>query len=346
MVATDPLLEASRQSSDPRDQLRPIREATAVSQEQFRDEIVDAREPVVMRGLVSAWPMVEAPIAALRSAHPDAVVETFVGPPQMKGRFFYDDDVTGFNFQRVRVPFRAVLDTLAEQDRKPAPPMYMGSTPADEIVPGFRASHLMPLLRPEVAPRIWIGNRSVVAPHFDETDNIACVVAGRRRFTLFPPEQVANLYVGPLDNTMAGQPASMVDVANPDLGRYPRFAQALQHGATAELGPGDAIYIPPVWWHHVEALSDFNVLVNYWWQHGPADAGTPFAALAHSLMTIAHLPPQTRTAWRSLFDQFVFQMDGDPAAHLPAASRGILAPSTPELRARIRQFLLRVLGSR
>jgi quercetin dioxygenase-like cupin family protein len=33
----------------------------------------------------------------------------------------------------------------------------------------------------------------------------------------------------------------------------------------AELSPGDAIFIPMGWFHHVEALERFNVLVNYWW---------------------------------------------------------------------------------
>ena len=46
------------------------------------------------------------------------------------------------------------------------------------------------------------------------------MVAGRRRFTLFPPEQVANLYIGPLDLTPAGQPVSLVDQAQPDLVRH------------------------------------------------------------------------------------------------------------------------------
>src|SRR3546814_4100254 len=70
---------------------------------------------------------------------------------------------------------------------------------------------------PDAVPRVWIGNATHVSTHYDVSSNLACVVAGRRRFTLFPPDQIANLYVGPLDVTMAGQPASMVDLAAPDL---------------------------------------------------------------------------------------------------------------------------------
>ncbi len=65
---------------------------------------------------------------------------------------------------------------------------------------------------------------------------------------LFPPEQAANLYVGPLDMTMAGQPTSMVDLEQPDLARFPRFASAQASAQMVLLEPGDAIYIPAMWW--------------------------------------------------------------------------------------------------
>src|SRR6185295_10671014 len=100
-------------------------------------------------------------------------------------------------------------------------------------------------------------NRTRIAAHHDLPDNLACVVAGRRRFTLFPPEQLNNLYVGPLDFTPAGQPISRVDIDTPDLETYPRFAEALNAARRAELGPGDAVYIPALWWHDVLSLEDF-----------------------------------------------------------------------------------------
>jgi hypothetical protein len=193
---------------------------------------------------------------------------------------------------------------------------------------------------------MWIGNRSRVAPQFDETENVACVVAGRRRFVLFPPEQVENLYIGPLDLTMAGQPASMVDLSQPDFDRHPRFRRALEHAYVADLEPGDAIYIPALWWHGVEALGEFNILVNYWWGDAAPDAGSPYACLAHAIMTMNELPEPTRGAWRALFDHFVFQHSRNVAEHLPADRRGIMEPQSPQLRSRIRQFLLRVLSSR
>ena len=51
----------------------------------------------------------------------------------------------------------------------------------------------------------------VTAIHHDMFSNLAVVVAGGRRFTLFPPGEVANLYLGPFEFTPAGTPASLVD---------------------------------------------------------------------------------------------------------------------------------------
>jgi hypothetical protein len=308
----------------------------------------------VLRGLVGAWPAVEATrtgaeaaAAYLQRFDRDAPVETFVGPAEIGGRFFYADDVAGFNFERQRGKLGDILRyLLASRQDEAARAVYVGSVPVPEILPGFAAENPMPLLDSvEAIPRIWIGNASIVSTHFDESDNIACVVAGRRRFTLFPPDQVGNLYVGPLDFTMAGQPASMVPLRDPDFERYPRFREALAAARTAELEPGDAIYIPTLWWHNVEALDRFNILVNYWWRDAPPDAVSAFEAMVHAILAIGTLPEYQRAAWRAMFENYVFRPSGeDPAAHLPPAQRGILAESTPQLRQRIRQFLLRALG--
>ena len=74
-----------------------------------------------------------------------------------------------------------------------------------------------------VLPRIWLGNAITTPTHLDEWNNIGCVVAGRRRFTLFPPEQIANLYIGPLDFAPTGAPMSLVSLHEPDFERFPRF---------------------------------------------------------------------------------------------------------------------------
>ena len=268
-----------------------------------------------------------------------------LGPPDIGGRFFYNAALDGFNFQSLRVRLDAVLDELAKHLAAPAPPaIYVGSTTIDGALPGFRGENDVDLGPRDPLASIWIGNRTRIAAHYDVPDNLACIAAGRRRFTLFPPGQQHNLYIGPIDLTPAGQPISLVDFAQPDLARFPRFADALAQSQSAELGPGDALFIPSMWWHHVEALDDVNVLVNYWWRQSPDWMDTPNNALMHALMTVRDLPPAQRAAWAELFRHYVFEADGETAAHIPPGARGLLGPMDDNASRMVRAQLLKRLN--
>ena len=202
--------------------------------------------------------------------------------PAIRGHFFYNDELTGLNFERRPAPLSGSIERLLELLDDPAPPaVYAGAVPTPSSLPGFARDNTLPLIDPAIVPRVWVSNRVIVPTHYDLSSNIACVVAGRRRFTLFPPEQLVNLYVGPLEFTLAGQPISMVHLDRPDFDRYPKFRDALAQAQFAELEPGDALFIPYMWWHHVESLAPFNVLVNYWWDDAPAWQGSPFEVLLH-----------------------------------------------------------------
>jgi len=184
-----------------------------------------------------------------------------------------------------------------------------------------------------------MSNRSMIAPHFDNYHNIACVVSGSRRFTVFPPEQVSNLYIGPLLKTPGGSPISVVNLREPDYARFPKFRQALESAQEATLTPGDAIYIPILWWHGVESLDSMNILVNYWWNDAIAARHKPILALMHSMVLMSGLPAVEREAWRTFFDYFVFETDGDPGAHLPAGLRDVMGELSPEDRDQVIAFI-------
>jgi oxalate decarboxylase/phosphoglucose isomerase-like protein (cupin superfamily) len=169
------------------------------------------------------------------------------------------------------------------------------------------------------------------------------VVAGRRRFTLFAPEQIGNLYIGPLEPTPAGQAISLVDFANPDFERFPRFAQALEAAEVAEMEPGDALYLPSMWWHHVEALSPVNLLVNAWWSQTPDYVDTPVSALNLALMTLRDLPAKEKKVWQQLFQHYVFDADDSTWAHIPPEARGLLGPVTEAVSRQARTQLLNKL---
>lgn len=322
--------------------LQKLPEIDQVSPETFLNEIVPAGQPIVIRGAVNHWTAVEkatdtdALCAYIRAGAGPGDVSVMRAKPSVGGRFFYADDMRQFNFDQARMSFAAFLDRLLSGADGDA--IYMGSTPVGEGFPNLRGDFDMPLVPAGTEPRIWIGNRTVVSTHHDGSSNIASVVAGTRTFTLFAPEQVRNLYPGPIEHTMAGPQVSMVDLDAPDLERYPRYSEALATARAADLGPGDAIYMPPLWWHHVRATSDFNVLVNFWWQDRPEISREPMEAFVLSLLSLRQLPAPEREAWRAMFDYFIFQSDGLPLDHIPDELQGVLGPINPHRAKAIWQF--------
>jgi hypothetical protein len=329
-----------------------VREIAAADTPALADAVRDAAEPFVMRGLVASWPLVRAGARSaaaadgyLRGFYRNATVGAWFGPPEIRGRFFYNDDLSGFNYRAAMVKLDAVLEAVDRNAGESAPAaVYVGATTVDTCLPGFRAANDLANLPADALASIWIGNRTRIAAHYDMADNVACVAVGRRRFTLFPPEQLPNLYVGPLEFTPAGQQISLVDFAAPDFTRFPRFAEALESASVAELEPGDAVFIPGMWWHHVEALEAFNVLINYWWSRSPAYMGAPAGALLHALLSLRGLPPRQRTAWRAILEHYVFAAGDEPTAHLPDGRRGVLGPIDEQRARSLRALLLNQLN--
>lgn len=313
--------------------------------------LAEACQPVLLKGLCQDWPAVAAASrgwdelgAYLLAFDAGLKGEAFVGAPAIAGRYDYGDGPDGFNFTRQSLNLTETLARVGEAASDASlPSVYMGSLPADDYVPGFAADNLVDVLPALARPRLWLGNAGRVACHYDTFDNLACVVAGRRRFTLYPPDAVGDLYVGPIDHTLAGQPVSLAASAEPGDPRYPRFAAAAARAMVVELGPGDALYLPKLWWHQVDALEPANLLVNYWWDGFAAGPDSPYVTMMLAMIAIAERPEPERQAWRAFFDHYVFRTRGHPLAHLPPERHGLLGPLAQGAYGRIRAIAMRML---
>lgn len=329
----------------------PIRELRVEGAQALDALLREAKEPFVVRGLVADWPLVQAGRRSGRDARDyllrlrrDTLFTVSVGTPESGGRLFYDDAM-GMNFRTTRAKLPDIFAQIdAVEGREDAPPIYLASIDVHDFFAGLHEANHVDLGERTCLASIWMGTRTRIAAHNDFPDNLACVAAGRRRFTLFPREQFRNLYLGPVDNTPAGRAVSMIDFHAPDFAAHPRFREALRHAQVAELEAGDAVFIPSMWWHHVEGLDPFNVLVNYWWRDTPRWMGQPQDALNHAMMAIRDLPEDEKRHWRDLFDYYVFGNDEEVVAHIPKEARSVLAPLTPESAGRLRAFLLRQLS--
>jgi hypothetical protein len=320
-------------------------------------ELMSALEPVVLKGLVRDWPLVQAgrqssevAIDYLKSFYNGKTVGTFYGAPAIAGRYFYNDELTGLNFESRRSPLDEVLEELRDNLDVAAPrSVYVGSTTADACLPGLRSSNDVAFDDPMFADNlplasIWIGNRSLASAHYDAPNNLACCGVGHRRYTLFPPEQIRNLYPGPLEPTPGGQAISMVNFTDPDFDRYPRFRDAMEAAQIADLEPGDAIFYPAMWWHQVEAFDAFNVMINYWWNTSPKFMGTPMNLLKHALLCLRDRPPHEKAAWKDVFDYYIFGSSERPREHLPQHTHGELGPMDDLNARRLRAELLNKLN--
>ena len=306
----------------------------------------------MLRGLVREWPAVQAAraapanlaryLAAFDSGDP---VDAILMPPEARGRIAYDEAMDGFNFVRNRLPVTAILEQLARYAQFEDPPaVAVQSALLSDCLPGFAAENRLAVLDPAVAPRIWLGNRVTVPAHFDESQQHRL-----RRGRTAPLHAVSAGAGGqpvrrPLDFAPTGAAMSMVQLADPDFGDFPDSRTRSPPRSIAELGPGDALFIPTLWWHHVESLdAKLNVLVNYWWNGtlGTVEStASGMDCLLHGLLNLRPMPAELRQAWASLFDHYVFRASDADLGHIPEHRRGVLAKLSPEAAQRVRDLLI------
>ncbi|MGZ3305933.1 MAG: cupin-like domain-containing protein [Asticcacaulis sp.] len=317
------------------------------------ERLIADQTPMIFRGLAVDLPLVQAGLKSSRAAmdhlrpfYSGKPLFVFKGDPSIKGRFGYTARFDGMNYSSENMTLDRLFELLSENpDSAYAPSIYCGSTDIDTFLPGLFPADALPLdgdmfTRNAVLRSIWIGNRTTACAHFDISHNIAVCMAGHRRFTLFPPDQIHNLYPGPLEPTPGGQVISLVDFTQPDFDAFPRFREALASARVAELAPGDVLFYPSMWWHQVEALDPFNILINYWWNTTPAFVDTPMTTLLHGLLSLRTRPEAEKAAWRAVFDYYLFGPPSAAADHIPPQAQGPLGPLDLVQARRLRALIL------
>lgn len=90
---------------------------------------------------------------------------------------------------------------------------------------------------------LWIGPAGTVTPLHHDTSNILFVqLHGRKRFRLAPP----------VETSLLRGARAMYAAFDPE---HPERAPEVDaRFATVDVGPGDALFLPVGWWHHVRAL--------------------------------------------------------------------------------------------
>ena len=340
--------------------MRPMKElaGTGFTRERFEREVLPGYEPVVLRGAVAKWPLVaqgraglEPCLQYLMSFDKGEAVDAILAKPEATRAFSYKPGLDGFNFAHDKRPYAALFEQLWRYSHFPDPPSLAAqSALVSAALPGLELANTMLLLDAAAAPRIWIGNRATVPAHFDDSHNLACVAAGRRRFTLLPPQCAPLLYLGPPDYAPTPAPMSVVpDLHKADRATFPLLDEALEQAVMAELEPGDALYIPPLWFHQVEALAPhLNILMNYWWRPLAAPERKDdlhIAAMRLAMLAFRHLPDGEREGWRALLAHYVFGAHGEALAHIPKGQRHLFGKVDAAADAALRKDIVDRLKS-
>jgi hypothetical protein len=125
-------------------------------------------------------------------------------------------------------------------------------------------SPLHELLSPNPAHssiNVWMGQPHVIAHcHYDGYHNFYAQLYGTKKFTLFSPREWPSLYPYPFLHPSHAQ-------AQPNISRpnQVKLFPLLEHVEAYEvtLVPGDLLYMPPLWFHHVESM-DVSISINVW----------------------------------------------------------------------------------
>lgn len=241
----------------------PVERVARPSREEFHRRWVKPGQPVIITGVVEEWPAWTKWSLQYFREHfanrkiPILPLTQGYTRPNVEDRVEYDEHVTlGQYLEKeiaaaagARAPCGYMMGRLRE---------FLPETEPDLPVPALAPS------APWGFQKWWLSAPGTVSVlHTDLPDNLFAQIVGQKRVMLFPPRDEFRLYREPLWSTVPM--CSRVDPEVPDYQRFPRLRGA--HPRSLLLGPGDLLYIPRRWWHHVRTL-ETSISVSYWWSTG------------------------------------------------------------------------------
>ncbi|XP_052873308.1 bifunctional peptidase and arginyl-hydroxylase JMJD5 [Anopheles cruzii] len=224
----------------------------------FRTRCYDCKQPALLRKVIDDWP-------AVRRWHDLNYLLSVAGErtvPVEIGSQYSNEDWS----QRLMKFGEFLQQTLSNDlDESTDPVAYLAQHDLFDQIPALRRDIVVPdyVGRTDTAPRIkaWLGPRGTVSPlHTDPCHNLLCQVFGSKLIILARPEDTESLY--PHDHFILNN-TSRVDARHLDYERFPLLKQVRFYRLT--LRRGEALYIPPKWWHYVESLSP-SFSVSFWFE--------------------------------------------------------------------------------
>jgi lysine-specific demethylase 8 len=224
----------------------------------FRARVLRAGRPVVLQGLTDgrrSWSDITFSELARRYGHREVAVAIAVDGVLQK------DPRAGVHYTTM-----SIADYLARLSGDRHPGLYL-TAPLDRFLPELLDELDVPAYCRDARwrrSRIWMSAPGTVSPlHWDIAHNLIVHLAGRKRFWLYPPDATRRLHpyglLSGLPNFCRFDPEGNGDGPFHDAHAVPR------HEVT--LNPGEVLFLPSRWWHHVRSL-ERALSVNFWWAKG------------------------------------------------------------------------------
>jgi len=261
--------------------MEAIERLACPSPELFRRTCLSRNRPTILSGLTRDWAALERwRPAELRARFPDVPIryETWDDEEPI------DDPVDFFKRQKYAESTLSSFVDRMHSVKGPTRKFYCAQFPIFEAIPELRqdigsleAYMGLPRYLPAalmrrclIPPLLWLGPAGAFSPlHFDRWDNLHVMVHGRKKWIVIPPGGSNDVY---FPHARLASPVlhfSPVDAEHPDLGRFPRFQQVSRMEFVLE--PGEVVFIPTGWWHHVRSLEP-SVSLNFFWLRPFANA--------------------------------------------------------------------------
>lgn len=249
------------------------------SLEAFRDRFFLPSVPVIITGAMAAWPALnERPWADLTYLKR---VAGFRSVPIELGQNYLADD-----WSQQMMPLERFIDEYVMPNRvggylaqtqlfeqiRPlardiATPDYCALSGVHNTAE-FDARHTPEHAREArrssgaVDVHAWFGPGGTVSPcHHDPANNLLCQVVGAKRVRLYDHRHTELLYPHDQSDRMRWN-SSRADVRRPDAAAFPRVVEAPFFECV--LQAGEMLFIPPRWWHAVDAITR-SFSVSFWW---------------------------------------------------------------------------------
>lgn len=213
-----------------------------IEPQSFLENYVRQNRPLKMTGMMDAWPaMRKWSFDFFRGLGSQAVVNLEEGNVMQSETGFRKETFSEF-IER--------LQNGVDDGRK----AYLSVFRIFDEFPELRSDvdfSILDQFKVKASTSGWIGPAGTVTGyHIDWGDNILAQVCGRKSIHLAAPNESSKMYVSKKFDQ--GTTISEVDLDCVDERQYPLFESVRHQRLT--LHPGEMVFIPRGWWHHVRSL--------------------------------------------------------------------------------------------